>query len=146
MREYVGENERRAVLWANSDGGLHGRGTRRDGLEIFHELPESQKNLYGQWGITANGQKTKVLCLNRECGINRSLVKNVSTKFDIFICAETKGEHLKNDDSREKIALGQAWRTAAGKDFRYYMVFENEENLLPGAVSMSQFIDTIKAL
>ena len=50
------------------------------------------------------------------------------------------------DDSREKIALGQAWRTAAGKDFRYYMVFENEENLLPGAVSMSQFIDTIKEL
>ena len=28
----------------------------------------------------------------------------------------------------------------------YYMVFENEENLLPGAMSMSQFIDTVKAL
>ena len=53
---------------------------------------------------------------------------------------------MKNDDSREKIALGQAWRTAAGKDYRYYMVFENDENLLPGAVSMSQFIDTIKEL
>ena len=63
-----------------------------------------------------------------------------------IIFAETKGEHLKNDDSREKIALGQAWRTAAGKNFRYYMGFENEENLLPGAVSMSQFIDTVKAL
>ena len=68
------------------------------------------------------------------------------TKSGKLICAETKGEHLKNDDSREKIALGQAWRTAAGKDFRYYMVFENEENLLPGAMSMSQFIDTVKAL
>ena len=70
----------------------------------------------------------------------------IMTQSDKLICAETKGEHLKNDDSREKIALGQAWRTAAGKDFRYYMVFENEENLLPGAVSMSQFIDTVKAL
>ena len=70
----------------------------------------------------------------------------IMTRSGKLICAETKGEHLKNDDSREKIALGQAWRTAAGKDFRYYMVFENEENLLPGAVSMSQFIDTIKAL
>ena len=70
----------------------------------------------------------------------------IMTKSGKLICAETKGEHLKNDDSREKIALGQAWRTAAGKDFRYYMVFENEENLLPGAVSMSQFIDTVKAL
>ena len=44
------------------------------------------------------------------------------------------------------VGAGQAWRTAAGKDFRYYMVFENEENLLPGAMSMSQFIDTVKAL
>lgn len=70
----------------------------------------------------------------------------IMTRSGKLICAETKGEHLKNDDSREKIALGQAWRTAAGKDFRYYMVFENEDNLLPGAVSMSQFIDTIKAL
>ena len=70
----------------------------------------------------------------------------IMTKSGKLICAETKGEHLKNDDSREKIALGQAWRTAAGKNFRYYMVFENEENLLPGAMSMSQFIDTIKAL
>ena len=70
----------------------------------------------------------------------------IMTQSGKLICAETKGEHLKNDDSREKIALGQAWRTAAGKNFRYYMVFENEENLLPGAVSMSQFIDTVKAL
>ena len=70
----------------------------------------------------------------------------IMTQSGKLICAETKGEHLKNDDSREKIALGQAWRTAAGKDYRYYMVFENEENLLPGAVSMSQFIDTVKAL
>ena len=70
----------------------------------------------------------------------------IMTQSGKLICAETKGEHLKNDDSREKIALGQAWRTAAGKDFRYYMVFENEENLLPGAMSMSQFIDTVKAL
>ena len=70
----------------------------------------------------------------------------IMTQSGKLICAETKGEHLKNNDSREKIALGQAWRTAAGNDYRYYMVFENEENLLPGAVSMSQFIDTVKAL
>ena len=70
----------------------------------------------------------------------------IMTQSGKLICAETKGEHLKNDGSRERIALGQAWRTAAGKDYRYYMVFENDENLLPGAMSMSQFIDTVKAL
>ena len=74
---------------------------------------------------------------------HRNLIMTQSGK---LICAETKGEHLKNDGSRERIALGQAWRTAAGKDYRYYMVFENDENLLPGAMSMSQFIDTVKAL
>ena len=70
----------------------------------------------------------------------------IMTQSGKLICAETKGEHLKNDGSRERIALGQAWRTAAGKDYRYYMVFENDENLLPGAMSMSQFIDTVRAL
>ena len=70
----------------------------------------------------------------------------IMTQSGKLICAETKGEHLKNDDSRERIALGQAWRTAAGKDFRYYMVFEDGENLLPGTMSMSQFIDTVKEL
>ena len=87
----------------------------------------------------------------RQCFAINSFIKHypdilIMTQSGKLICAETKGEHLKNDDSREKIALGQAWRTAAGKDFRYYMVFENEENLLPGTVSMSQFIDTVKAL
>lgn len=38
-----------------------------------------------------------------------------------IILAETKGEHLKNDDSRDKIALGQAWKAAAGNMYRYYM-------------------------
>lgn len=63
-----------------------------------------------------------------------------------IIFVETKGEHLKNDDSREKIALGDAWRHAAGNKYRYYMVFDEEDNLLPGAVSMSQFVETVKAL
>ena len=63
-----------------------------------------------------------------------------------IILVETKGEHLKNDDSRDKIALGQAWRNAAGNQFRYYMVFRDGDNLLPGAISLSQFIETVKAL
>ena len=63
-----------------------------------------------------------------------------------IIFAETKGEHLKNDDSREKIALGNAWRYAAGNDYRYYMVFKNGDNLPDGAVSMNQFVEIIKNL
>lgn len=70
----------------------------------------------------------------------------IMTKSGKIIFVETKGEHLKNDDSRDKIALGQAWRNAAGNQYRYYMVFRDEDNLLPGAVSLKQFIETVKAL
>ena len=70
----------------------------------------------------------------------------IMTQSGKVILAETKGEHLKNDDSRDKIALGQAWRSAAGSRFRYYMVFRDEDNLLPGAISMSQFVETVRAL
>ncbi len=70
----------------------------------------------------------------------------IMTKSGKIIFAETKGGHLANDDSREKIELGRAWRAAAGNQYRYYMVFRDGDNILPGAVSMSQFIDTIKSL
>ena len=70
----------------------------------------------------------------------------IMTQSGKLICAETKGEHLKNDDSREKIALGQAWRNHAGTLFRYYMVFMDDNDLPTGAVSMSKFLEITKAL
>ena len=63
-----------------------------------------------------------------------------------IILAETKGEHLKNDGSLERIALGQAWRTAAGGQYRYYMVFRDGVEPLPGAVSMSRFLELVREL
>ena len=70
----------------------------------------------------------------------------IMTKSGKLICAETKGDHLKNDDSREKIALGQAWSSHAGSQFRYYMVFMDDNDLPTGAVSMSKFLEITKAL
>ncbi len=63
-----------------------------------------------------------------------------------IVLVETKGEHLKNDDSRDKIELGRVWSSAAGNQYRYYMVFREEENLLPGAVSMREFVEIVKKL
>ena len=63
-----------------------------------------------------------------------------------IIMVETKGEHLKNDNSREKIALGKAWQNAAGSQYRYYMVFEDDVEPLKGATSVSQLIGTIHEL
>lgn len=62
------------------------------------------------------------------------------------ILAETKGEHLKNDDSREKIDLGAMWSGHAGNQYRYFMVFEKDADLPKGAVSMSKFVEIVAAL
>lgn len=70
----------------------------------------------------------------------------VLTKSGKVILAETKGGHLKNDDSRDKIELGKAWQHVAGSMYRYYMVFRDEDSLLPEAVSMKQFITLVKQL
>ncbi len=70
----------------------------------------------------------------------------IMTQSGKIVLAETKGEHLKNDDSLEKIEPGAAWRNAAGNRYRYYMVFRDEENLPHGAVSMGQFLETVRAL
>lgn len=70
----------------------------------------------------------------------------IMTQSGKIIMVETKGEHLKNDDSRDKIELGKAWSNAAGSQYRYYMVFREEENLLSGAVSIRQFKEIVKEL
>lgn len=70
----------------------------------------------------------------------------IMTNSGKIVMAETKGEQLKNDDSREKIEIGKTWQHAAGNQYRYYMVFESEENLPEGAVSMSKFMEILKAL
>lgn len=70
----------------------------------------------------------------------------VMTQNGKIILVEPKGEHLKNDESRKRIELGRAWKNAAGSQYRYYMVFRDEDNLLPGAVSISQFVELVKEL
>ena len=70
----------------------------------------------------------------------------IMTQSGKLICAETKGEHLKNDDSREKIDLGAMWSGHAGNQYRYFMVFEKDADLPKGAVSMSKFVEIVAAL
>lgn len=70
----------------------------------------------------------------------------VMTKKGNIVFVETKGEHLKNDDSIHKVRLGRAWQNAAGKQYRYYMVFEDTDTLIDGVVNMSHFIKLMEAL
>lgn len=63
-----------------------------------------------------------------------------------IIIAETKGEPYKNDDSRLKIELGKAWADAAGRDYRYFMIFDDDVEPLEGAYTLSKFKDLISQL
>lgn len=51
------------------------------------------------------------------------IVKTTSGK---IIVLETKGDDRDNSDSVRKLKLGNAWEKQAGREFRYFMVFENK--------------------
>lgn len=66
----------------------------------------------------------------------------VKLKNGKIVLLETKGGHLDNIDSQDKIKLGNVWANKAGENYRYYMVFENKR--LENAKSIEEIIDIIK--
>ena len=60
------------------------------------------------------------------------------------IVIETKGDHLVNDDSLNKIKIGRKWADMAGKDYHYFMVFENKE--VEGAITVKQLMQYLNEL
>ena len=70
----------------------------------------------------------------------------VMTEKGNIVLVETKGGHLKNDDSMQKARMGRAWQKEAGKKYRYYMVFRDTDTKVDGMISMSDFLDILKDL
>ncbi|MCX6212840.1 DEAD/DEAH box helicase family protein [Spirosoma sp.] len=68
----------------------------------------------------------------------------IVTKRGKIIVVETKGDHLDNTDTAEKIRLGNLWRSKAGNDYRYFMVFETKE--VAGANTLADVANTIREL
>lgn len=68
----------------------------------------------------------------------------VMTHSGKILLVETKGEHLANDDTAEKISLGRDWQNRAGDDFRYFMVFDSKN--VDGAYSFDRFRGVIRGL
>ncbi len=66
------------------------------------------------------------------------------TKRGKIILIETKGDHLDNTDTAEKIRLGNLWRSKAGNNYRYFMVFETKE--VTGATTLTEVANTIRDL
>lgn len=70
----------------------------------------------------------------------------VMTKLGKIVVIETKGDHLENTESKQKLALGRAWQNSAGNQFRYYMVFQSRDLKIDGAVEFSKFLELLKDL
>lgn len=70
----------------------------------------------------------------------------VMTNSGKIVLIETKGDHLENRETKEKLALGRAWQNAAGAQYKYFMVFQNKDLKLDGAVQFDQFAELLKEL
>ncbi len=68
------------------------------------------------------------------------------TKSGVLVLIETKGDYLANEESRKKLALGRAWQNTAGGGYRYYMVFENKDPNVDGAIAFGKFGELLMEL
>ena len=60
------------------------------------------------------------------------------------LLVETKGDHLANDDSLNKIKIGNKWASMAGGNYKYFMVFENKQ--VEGAITVKQLLQYLNEL
>lgn len=59
------------------------------------------------------------------------------------LAVETKGEQLKNDDTAEKLDLGNLWASSSGGDCRYFMVFDHSPMAAGGSYMFNQFVSDL---
>ena len=63
------------------------------------------------------------------------------------VLIETKGDFLTNEDTGNKIQLGDRWQSKVDTTkFRYYMVFPSSSNIEQGAYSFDDFIEIMRRL
>ena len=71
----------------------------------------------------------------------------VMTKKGNIVVIETKGDDRDNSDSRAKLALGKKWEALAGADrYSYFMVFDENDTGLDGAMTVAEFMGIMKRL
>lgn len=70
----------------------------------------------------------------------------VKTSKGNIILIETKGRHLDNTDSEQKAKLGKIWQNNTDSKFKYFMVFEDNSQIISNAISYDDFLEIIKSL
>lgn len=63
-----------------------------------------------------------------------------------ILMIETKGDHLDNDESKEKARIGAKWDALSGSQYRYFMVFQTKQPDYPGAYSYDRFMEIAKGM
>jgi type III restriction enzyme len=61
-----------------------------------------------------------------------------------IVLIETKGDHLDNDDSKDKNKLGKIWAEKSGEKYKYFMVFQNKN--LEDCYTANSIIEVLKRL
>ncbi len=70
----------------------------------------------------------------------------VCTKNGNLVLIEVKGDQLANEDSRNKIYLGNVWQSLAGPKYKYFMVFLGGSSPLEGGYTLDQVAGLISHL
>lgn len=73
----------------------------------------------------------------------------VMTTSGIVLLVETKGDQLKNDESKIKAEIGAKWAAKAsmtGRLYKYYMVFQTKNPDYEGACSYNRFMEIVRGL
>ena len=68
------------------------------------------------------------------------------TKRGNIILVESKGDDRDNSNSKTKLRLGMKWADMAGKQYKYFMVFNENETGFDGALVQAEFIQVLKEL
>lgn len=68
----------------------------------------------------------------------------VKMKSGMTLIIETKGDHLANAETADKLWLGNKWADLAGDNYKYFMVFQSKE--VDGAITIKtllQYLDNL---
>jgi type III restriction enzyme len=63
-----------------------------------------------------------------------------------ILLVETKGDHLDNAESENKARIGARWANEAGRNYRYFMVFDKRHPSYPGAFSRERFMEIVRGI
>lgn len=118
------------TLYAAEDGDMNG---------LEREMAETLANSASVrwWHRVDEAKKGIEFCINGF--INHYPDFLAMTAGGRVLAIETKGEQLKNDDSRDKLNLGSRWAMMAGSRYRYFMVFDHDAIDAGGSYTLAEF-------